>query len=136
MRAHLLAACACQATALCTHRGDSALSGLAGSWVLRRQSLSDAVLSSLKGAQACAGGAACSAQQRAPPLTPRRAPPARRTGPKIILTCTAVQHIVRKERAVGIIPGAPTIYEVLEEMAITVQQQLLDQKLPFCAFNG
>ena len=52
------------------------------------------------------------------------------------MIATAVQHIVRKERAVGIVPGAPTIYEVLEEMAITVQQQLLDQKLPFCAFNG
>jgi len=47
-----------------------------------------------------------------------------------------VQHIIRKERAVGLIPGAPTIYEVLEELAITVQQQLVDAPLPFCAFNG
>ena len=70
------------------------------------------------------------------PLTPHSPPLASRTGPKFLMICTAVQHIVRKERAVGIIPGAPTIYEVLEEMAITVQQQLLDQKLPFCAFNG
>lgn len=36
----------------------------------------------------------------------------------------------------GLIPGAPTIYEVLEELAITVQQQLVDAPLPFCAFNG
>lgn len=47
-----------------------------------------------------------------------------------------VKHIIRKERAVGLIPGAPTIYEVLEELAITVQQQLVDSPLPFCAFNG
>lgn len=47
-----------------------------------------------------------------------------------------VQNIIRKERAVGLIPGAPTIYEVLEELAITVQQQLVDAPLPFCAFNG
>ena len=47
-----------------------------------------------------------------------------------------MQHIIRKERAVGLIPGAPTIYEVLEELAITVQQQLVDAPLPFCAFNG
>lgn len=47
-----------------------------------------------------------------------------------------LQHIIRKERAVGLIPGAPTIYEVLEELAITVQQQLVDAPLPFCAFNG
>ena len=29
-------------------------------------------------------------------------------------------QIVRKERAVGAIPQVPTVYEVLEEMAITV----------------
>ncbi|KAH7444603.1 hypothetical protein KP509_02G084900 [Ceratopteris richardii] len=44
--------------------------------------------------------------------------------------------IVRKPRAVGVIPKEPTIYEVLEEMALTVQVQLVGSKLPFCAFNG
>lgn len=33
-------------------------------------------------------------------------------------------QVVRKERAVGVLPQAPTIYEVLEELAITVQSQL------------
>lgn len=45
-------------------------------------------------------------------------------------------EIVRKPRAVGALPKEPTIYEVLEEMALTVQVQLVDAKLPFCAFNG
>jgi IMP and pyridine-specific 5'-nucleotidase len=62
--------------------------------------------------------------------------------------------IVRKERAVGVVPTAPTVYEVLEEMAITVQVELSAAAessskdggghvapaaipaLPFCAFNG
>eukprot|EP00250_Pteridium_aquilinum_P006963 c16778_g1_i1 orf=141-1703(+) len=44
--------------------------------------------------------------------------------------------IVRKPRAVGVIPKEPTIYEVLEEMALTVQVQLVGANLPFCAFNG
>ena len=43
--------------------------------------------------------------------------------------------VMRKERAVGVIPTAPTIYEVLEDLAITVQSRL-DSPLPFCAFNG
>jgi hypothetical protein len=30
-------------------------------------------------------------------------------------------QVVRKERAVGAIPQVPTVYEVLEEMAITVK---------------
>lgn len=30
-------------------------------------------------------------------------------------------QVVRKERACGVIPTGPTIYEVLEELAITVQ---------------
>jgi len=30
-------------------------------------------------------------------------------------------QIVRKERAVGALPEVPTVYEVLEEMAITVR---------------
>lgn len=45
-------------------------------------------------------------------------------------------EIIRKPRAVGVVPKEPTIYEVLEEMALTVQVQLVDAKLPFCAFNG
>jgi IMP and pyridine-specific 5'-nucleotidase len=44
-------------------------------------------------------------------------------------------QVIRKERAVGVVPTAPTIYEVLEELAITVQTRL-DSRLPFCAFNG
>ena len=43
--------------------------------------------------------------------------------------------VLRKERAVGVVPTAPTIYEVLEDLAITVQSRL-DSMLPFCAFNG
>eukprot|EP00879_Flechtneria_rotunda_P025689 GHRR01027325.1.p1 GENE.GHRR01027325.1~~GHRR01027325.1.p1 ORF type:complete len:167 (+),score=51.82 GHRR01027325.1:126-626(+) len=48
--------------------------------------------------------------------------------------CMPVQ-MVRKTRSVGVIPTQPTIYEVLEELAISVQQNLIS-KLPFCAFNG
>lgn len=48
--------------------------------------------------------------------------------------CLPVQ-VMRKPRAVGIIPAGATIYEVLEELAITVQQQLTPT-MPFCAFNG
>jgi len=44
-------------------------------------------------------------------------------------------NVLRKERAVGVIPQGPTIYEVLEDLAIAVQNRL-DSKLPFCAFNG
>lgn len=33
----------------------------------------------------------------------------------------ACLQVVRKERAVGVVPTAATIYEVLEELAITVQ---------------
>ena len=36
----------------------------------------------------------------------------------------------------GVVPQAPTVYEVLEEIVITVQAQLVDVGLPFCAFNG
>ncbi|KAL2635437.1 hypothetical protein R1flu_006916 [Riccia fluitans] len=45
-------------------------------------------------------------------------------------------ELIRKPRAVGAIPKEPTIYEVLEEMALTVQMQLIDSELPYCAFNG
>lgn len=45
-------------------------------------------------------------------------------------------EVIRKPRAVGVIPKEPTIYEVLEEMALTVQVQLVGANLPFCAFNG
>jgi len=44
--------------------------------------------------------------------------------------------ILRKERAVGCIPLAPTIYEVLEDLAIMVQINLRGSKVPYCAFNG
>jgi len=44
--------------------------------------------------------------------------------------------LVRKERAVGVVPMAPTIYEVLEDLAITVQINLIGSKIPYCAFNG
>lgn len=42
--------------------------------------------------------------------------------PRLALTTlpTGLQ-VIRKERAVGVVPTAPTIYEVLEELAITVQ---------------
>jgi len=45
-------------------------------------------------------------------------------------------EIVRKERAVGAVPLKPTVYEVLEDLAITVNTQLLAMPIPFCAFNG
>lgn len=45
-------------------------------------------------------------------------------------------QVVRKERAAGVVPQRGTVYEVLEELAITVQRQLVDAPLPFCAFNG
>lgn len=44
-------------------------------------------------------------------------------------------EVLRKERAVGVIPKGPTIYEVLEDLAIVVQTNL-SSELPFCAFNG
>lgn len=43
--------------------------------------------------------------------------------------------LINKPRSVGIIPTQPTIYEVLEDIAISVQTQL-EAKIPFCAFNG
>ena len=71
-------------------------------------------------------------------------------------------RVIRKERAVGVLPLAPTVYEVLEDLAISVQVELAGGKrwegekdksnrakqngggdrninaplLPFCAFNG
>ena len=36
----------------------------------------------------------------------------------------------------GVVPQVPTVYEVLEELAITVQHQMIDARIPFCAFNG
>jgi len=44
--------------------------------------------------------------------------------------------VVRKERAVGVVPALPTVYEVLEELAITAQVELAGSSLPYCAFNG
>ncbi|GBF91062.1 hypothetical protein Rsub_03918 [Raphidocelis subcapitata] len=43
--------------------------------------------------------------------------------------------VIRKPRSVGVVPTGPTIYEVLEDLAITVKSNL-DSNLPFCAFNG
>lgn len=48
-------------------------------------------------------------------------------------------QVIRKERSVGVVPSAPTIYEVLEEIALCTASQLSClpvAKLPFCAFNG
>ena len=36
----------------------------------------------------------------------------------------------------GVVPAVPTVYEVLEELAITAQQALAGSAVPFCAFNG
>lgn len=44
-------------------------------------------------------------------------------------------QLMRKPRSVGIVPQTPTIYEVLEDIALTVQNQL-QARVPFCAFNG
>uniref|UniRef100_A0A6S8JCL5 IMP-specific 5'-nucleotidase 1 n=1 Tax=Dunaliella tertiolecta TaxID=3047 RepID=A0A6S8JCL5_DUNTE len=43
--------------------------------------------------------------------------------------------VMRKPRSVGIIPISPTIYEVLEDIALSAQTQLV-ANVPFCAFNG
>lgn len=51
---------------------------------------------------------------------------------RLRMPCT----IVRKERSVGAIPTDVTTYEYLEELAITVQTQMMDAPLPYCAFNG
>jgi hypothetical protein len=51
--------------------------------------------------------------------------------------CSLLLQVVRKERAVGVVPQVPTVYEVLEEIAITAQTQLAGcAPVPFCAFNG
>lgn len=36
----------------------------------------------------------------------------------------------------GVVPARPVVYEVLEDMAITVALSLLETQVPFCAFNG
>lgn len=43
--------------------------------------------------------------------------------------------VIAKSRSVGIVPKKATIYEVLEDIALTIQNQL-ESNLPFCAFNG
>jgi hypothetical protein len=43
-------------------------------------------------------------------------------------------QVIRKTRSVGVVPVGQTIYEVLEDLAITVQNNLASS-LPFCAFN-
>jgi len=45
--------------------------------------------------------------------------------------------LTRKERAVGVTPTTPSVYEVLEELALTAQVKLEGTtSLPYCAFNG
>lgn len=56
----------------------------------------------------------------------------------LVQTCTRLQipvQVIRKTRAVGVVPKQQTIYEALEEIALTVQEQI-ETDLPFCAFNG
>jgi len=43
--------------------------------------------------------------------------------------------VIRKTRSVGVVPTGQTIYEVLEDLSITVATNLISP-LPFCAFNG
>jgi hypothetical protein len=50
--------------------------------------------------------------------------------------CTYVVQVVRKERAVGVVPKGTVIYEQLEELAISAASNLVDMPVPFCAFNG
>lgn len=45
-------------------------------------------------------------------------------------------QLLRKERSVGILPQQPTIYEVLEDIALSAQHHLTGSKVPCCAFNG
>jgi IMP and pyridine-specific 5'-nucleotidase len=45
-------------------------------------------------------------------------------------------QVIRKPRAIGVVPTGPVIYETLEEIALAVQATLSGSKLPFCAFNG
>eukprot|EP01023_Acetabularia_acetabulum_P009263 TRINITY_DN14113_c0_g3_i4.p2 TRINITY_DN14113_c0_g3~~TRINITY_DN14113_c0_g3_i4.p2 ORF type:complete len:442 (-),score=67.74 TRINITY_DN14113_c0_g3_i4:396-1721(-) len=44
--------------------------------------------------------------------------------------------IVSKDRAVGAIPKEAVLYEVLEDLVIGVQNTLISQPLPYCAFNN
>lgn len=45
-------------------------------------------------------------------------------------------ELVRKERAVGVVPQRTTVFEALEDIALTVQAELADSEIPFCCFNG
>jgi hypothetical protein len=42
--------------------------------------------------------------------------------------------VIRKPRSVGVVPTGPTIYEVLEDLALTVKTNLASN-LPFCAVS-
>lgn len=46
--------------------------------------------------------------------------------------------LIRKSRAVGVVPVRPTLYEALEELALSTRYDLesAELDLPFCAFNG
>eukprot|EP00955_Chlamydomonas_euryale_P082518 363737-Chlamydomonas_euryale.AAC.9 len=77
-----------------------------------------------------------------PPLawSPTALPPTGRVLSQEMLVESAKAHklsvkVLRKQRSVGIIPTNNTIYEVLEDIALTVQNQL-EANVPFCAFNG
>lgn len=45
-------------------------------------------------------------------------------------------QLVRKERAVGVVPVKPTMFEALEDIALAVQADLSNNAIPFCCFNG
>ena len=45
-------------------------------------------------------------------------------------------QVIRKERAVGVVPKGVVVYEQLEELAISAASHLIDMPVPFCAFNG
>eukprot|EP01025_Chloroclados_australasicus_P013822 TRINITY_DN16466_c2_g2_i3.p1 TRINITY_DN16466_c2_g2~~TRINITY_DN16466_c2_g2_i3.p1 ORF type:complete len:252 (+),score=37.36 TRINITY_DN16466_c2_g2_i3:137-892(+) len=45
-------------------------------------------------------------------------------------------EIIKKDRAVGAIPREAILYEVLEDLAIGVQNNLINSRIPFCAFNN
>ena len=47
-------------------------------------------------------------------------------------------QLIRKARAVGVVPCSPTLYESLEELALSVRFELegAGLEVPFCAFNG
>jgi len=58
-----------------------------------------------------------------------------------VLTECVARHklpckFVRKAHAVGVVPTVHTIYEVLEDIALTLQVQIPESSVPFCACNS